>query len=95
MAVKKIQGDKKIDVFFDGGVRRGTDVMKAVALGADAVFLGRPQVWGLAVGGQKGVEKVFEILNMELYRAMILSGCLSVKDIKSKGVIYKNKLAKM
>ena len=47
---------KNIPIFFDGGVRRGTDVLKALAYGASAVFIGRPVLWGLAVNGQTGVE---------------------------------------
>jgi len=49
---------KKIEVWFDGGIDSGQDVFKAIALGADLVFLGRPALWGLACGGQKGVERV-------------------------------------
>ena len=71
----------RAEVYFDGGVRRGTDALKALALGARAVFFGRPALWGLSVSGQKGVEHVIKILNDELKRAMILSGCLSVGEI--------------
>ena len=70
-----------VEVYLDGGVRRGTDVLKALALGARAVFIGRPMLYGLTCGGQEGVEKVVEILNDELKRAMILTGCLSVSEI--------------
>jgi (S)-2-hydroxy-acid oxidase len=55
-----------MEVYFDGGVRRGTDVFKALALGANCVFIGRPVLYGLAVNGQAGVEKVLTILNDEL-----------------------------
>ena len=55
--------NKYIPIYFDGGVRRGTDVLKALALGADCVFVGRPILWGLATNGQQGVERVLEILN--------------------------------
>ena len=57
---------KKVPVFFDGGVRKGEDVLKAIALGADAVMVGRPILYGLAYDGQAGVEKVLNILNEEL-----------------------------
>ena len=76
-----------MEIFFDGGVSRGTDVLKALALGANAVFVGRAALWGLSVEGQEGVEHVLRILNDELKRAMILTGCLSIKDI-SKDVIH-------
>ena len=58
----------------DGGVRQGTDVMKALALGARAVFIGRPVLWGLACRGEEGVERVLEILRDEFRSAMMLSG---------------------
>ena len=64
----------KVDVFLDSGVRHGTDVFKALALGAKAVFIGRPILWGLAYNGQQGVEEVFTILKEEFKRTMILSG---------------------
>jgi isopentenyl diphosphate isomerase/L-lactate dehydrogenase-like FMN-dependent dehydrogenase len=71
----------RIDVLFDGGIRRGTDVVKALALGARAVQIGRPVVWGLATDGQKGVTHVFNILQQELDVAMALCGCRSLDEI--------------
>jgi 4-hydroxymandelate oxidase len=68
-------------VVVDGGVRRGIDVLKALALGADLVAVGRPVLWGLAVGGADGVQRVTEILRDELSLAMALSGCRSVDGI--------------
>jgi isopentenyl diphosphate isomerase/L-lactate dehydrogenase-like FMN-dependent dehydrogenase len=67
-------------VLMDGGIRRGTDVLKALALGASAVLVGRPILWGLAVGGQQGVARVLEILHNELSMAMALAGCASLAD---------------
>jgi 4-hydroxymandelate oxidase len=64
----------RCEVFVDGGVRRGTDVLKALALGARAVLLGRPLLWGMAVGGADGVEHVLTLLNEELKLAMALAG---------------------
>ena len=61
----------KIPLFFDGGVRRGADVFRAIALGADCVFIGRPVLWGLAYDGKKGVEQVIEIINNELKTVML------------------------
>jgi len=75
-AVKEME--KPIPVFFDGGVRKGTDVLKALAIGADVVFIGRAVLWGLATNGQAGVERVIEILNKELKEAMLATGCMSV-----------------
>ncbi len=64
----------RLDVFLDGGVRHGTDVFKALAMGARAVFIGRPILWGLAYDGQAGVERVLELLKDELQRTMKLTG---------------------
>jgi 4-hydroxymandelate oxidase len=71
----------KIPVLLDGGVRRGTDVYKALALGASAVGIGRPYIWGLASFGQPGVERVLQILDNELRLAMAGCGATSVKGI--------------
>ena len=71
----------RIPVLMDGGVRRGTDVVKALALGAAAVLVARPIAWGLAVNGEQGVVDVLELLRAELRNAMILSGCRSVADV--------------
>jgi 4-hydroxymandelate oxidase len=71
----------RAEVLLDGGVRRGTDVIKALALGARAVLLGRPVVWGLAVGGESGARRVLELLRAEVDLAMALCGCPSVDDI--------------
>jgi len=73
--------DDRVEVLLDGGVRRGTDVIKAVALGARAVLVGRPVLWGLAVGGERGVARVLQLLHDELDLAMALSGCARVDDI--------------
>ncbi len=71
----------RVPVLIDGGVRRGTDVFKALALGASAVGIGRPQVWGLAAFGQPGVEAVIDILNRELAGIMRQAGTTSIKAI--------------
>jgi 4-hydroxymandelate oxidase len=73
----------RIPVMLDSGIRRGTDVLVALALGAKAVFIGRPFVYGLAVGGAKGVERVISILRDELERAMALTGRRSLAEIDS------------
>ncbi len=69
------------EVYVDGGVRRGTDVLKALALGARAVLVGRPILWGLAVNGSDGVAHVLTLLQRELDEAMALAGCPTVADI--------------
>ena len=68
-------------VLLDGGIRRGTDVLKALALGAAAVLVGRPVLYGLAVGGEQGVTRVLGILQEELSTAMALAGCKTIADI--------------
>jgi isopentenyl diphosphate isomerase/L-lactate dehydrogenase-like FMN-dependent dehydrogenase len=73
-------GDR-CEIYMDGGVRRGTDVLKALALGARAVMIGRPVLWGLAVGGAAGLGDVLAILKTELAFAMALSGRPSIADI--------------
>ena len=70
--VRAVEGH--VEVYMDGGVRQGTDVLKALALGARAVFIGRPVLWGLAHSGEEGVERVLEILREEFRTAMMLSG---------------------
>jgi L-lactate dehydrogenase (cytochrome) len=73
-------GDK-MEILVDGGVRRGSDVLKALALGARAVLIGRPYVWGLALAGQDGVSHVLETLRAEMRQSMQLMGCHSVHDL--------------
>ncbi|QBD79118.1 alpha-hydroxy-acid oxidizing protein [Ktedonosporobacter rubrisoli] len=70
--VEAVKG--RCEVYVDGGIRRGTDILKALALGARAVLIGRPIIWGLAVDGQQGVLRVLEILRNELEMAMALAG---------------------
>ncbi|OVA08027.1 FMN-dependent dehydrogenase [Macleaya cordata] len=71
----------KVPVLFDGGIRRGTDVFKALALGAQAVLIGRPVIYGLAAKGEYGVKRVIKMLRDELELTMALCGCCSVKEI--------------
>ena len=77
--VEAIEG--KIPVLIDGGIRRGTDIFKALALGANAVCIGRPFCWGLGAMGQEGVEMVLDILKGELIRDMRLAGTPTIADI--------------
>jgi (S)-2-hydroxy-acid oxidase len=74
-------------VFIDGGIRRGTDVFKALALGATAVGIGRPQAWGVAAFGQAGVERVIDILNRELADIMKQAGTPTLASITREHVL--------
>lgn len=71
----------RVPVLVDGGIRRGTDVAVALALGADAVLVGRPPLWGLAAGGSAGAERVLELLRAELERTLALCGCASPAEL--------------
>lgn len=73
--------DGRIEVLLDGGVRRGVDVLAALAFGARAVLIGRPYLWGLAVAGEQGVAQVLELLRAELALAMALAGAPTIADI--------------
>jgi isopentenyl diphosphate isomerase/L-lactate dehydrogenase-like FMN-dependent dehydrogenase len=74
--------NRAVPVLLDGGIRRGSDVFKAIALGATAVMVGRPHLWGLSVAGQEGVEWVIDLLNNELDRVMGLAGAKNLKAIR-------------
>lgn len=80
----------RIPVIFDGGIKSGSDVFKALALGADLCLIGRSALWGLAWDGQKGVEGVLHILERELDRTMALMGARSLKDIE-RGMLGRPK----
>jgi isopentenyl diphosphate isomerase/L-lactate dehydrogenase-like FMN-dependent dehydrogenase len=73
--------DGRIDVLMDGGIRRGTDVVKALALGARAVLVGRAPLWGLVVGGEAGAARVLELLRDEIQLALQLAGCRTPADV--------------
>lgn len=77
--VEKLQG--RLPLIVDGGIRRGTDVVKALGLGAKAVMVGRPYLYALAAAGAAGVARVFELLRTELQMAMALTGRTSIKNI--------------
>ena len=78
--VVEAAGDR-CEIYVDGGIRRGSDVLKAIALGARAVLVGRPILWGLSVDGEKGALHVLEILRRELDEAMLLCGCTKLSEI--------------
>lgn len=84
--VVKSVAESNVDVYFDGGITHGSDIFIAVALGAKAVFVGRPAIWGLTVGGEEGVRRILQILKNQLLSTMKLAGVKSVKDINKSMV---------
>jgi 4-hydroxymandelate oxidase len=77
----------RVEVLVDGGVRRGTDILKALALGARAVLIGRPIAWGLAVGGEEGARSVLELVRAELLRDLTLCGLGSPAEVKRSLIV--------
>ena len=75
------------EVLLDGGVRRGSDIIKALCLGADGVFIGRPYVYGLAAGGGQGVKDVIGLLRADLLRTMVLMGCSDVAELNRSWLV--------
>lgn len=92
--VSKAVGDKLV-VMMDGGITQGTDVFKAIALGAKMVFLGRPILWGLSISGQNGVEDILKIVHNEFDTALALAGTSTVYDITKEYVIHERELSKL
>ena len=88
-AISDAVGDK-IEIILDGGVRRGTHVLKALSAGAKACSFGRMFLFGLSAGGQNGVEKVLQNMKDEIERNMILMGCKSLNDLNSSKIIYRD-----
>eukprot|EP00057_Strongylocentrotus_purpuratus_P034406 XP_795057.2 PREDICTED: hydroxyacid oxidase 1 [Strongylocentrotus purpuratus] len=89
--VSAVKG-RGVEVYMDGGVRSGTDALKALGLGARAVLIGRPALWGLACDGPAGVTKVLSILRFELDTALGISGCTSIQDIPPSLIARKSYL---
>ena len=88
--VVAVQG--RLPVLLDGGVRRGSDVVMALALGAHAVLVARPQLWGLAVAGQAGVERVLAIYRDEIDRVMGLLGARTLPEIRQlEGLVPRDR----
>ena len=88
-AIRDAVGDK-LEVILDGGVRRGTHVLKALAAGATACSFGKAFLFSLGAGGQQGVERLLENMHKEIRRNMILMGCKSVKDLDRSKIVYRN-----
>ena len=84
-AIRAAVGDD-MELIVDGGIRRGTHVLKALALGANGVSIGRPYLYGLAAGGEAGVDHALQLLKSELQRCMALLGCPTLQDINNKHV---------
>ena len=84
------EGVPPVEIIVDGGVRRGRDIFKALALGAKAVLVGRPLIYGLAAGGEEGVKRVIELLEEELVTCMQLCGCQTVEQIDRSFVVHKS-----
>ena len=87
-AIVDAVGDR-LEVLFDGGIRRGTDVATALALGARAVLAGRMPLWGLAARGEEGAREVLELLREELAVALHLTGCRSVADLSAASLVRR------
>jgi 4-hydroxymandelate oxidase len=81
--------EDRIPVLLDGGIRRGTDIIKALAFGARAVLIGRPYLWGLALNGAEGVKRVVDILRAELVNSMKSCGVTSLKEI-NRGALWNH-----
>ncbi|RZA29825.1 MAG: alpha-hydroxy-acid oxidizing protein, partial [Proteobacteria bacterium] len=75
-------------LIIDGGVRRGSHVLKAIALGADGCSIGRPYLYGLAAGGEDGVARVLDIFQAEIERCMALMGRTRIADVDSEDVLH-------
>uniref|UniRef100_A0A023FM60 (S)-2-hydroxy-acid oxidase n=1 Tax=Amblyomma cajennense TaxID=34607 RepID=A0A023FM60_AMBCJ len=86
---------ERLEVYLDGGVRTGTDVIKALALGAKAVFVGRPALWGLAYNGTDGVRKMLDIFRTEINRTLALMGHSSVFTLRPQDVIRQERYGLM
>ncbi|CAG9767625.1 unnamed protein product [Ceutorhynchus assimilis] len=86
---------KRIEVYMDGGVSDGTDVFKALAMGAKMVFIGRPALWGLTCGGEDGVRKILTILRTEFEYALAISGCSEVADIRRSMIVHESYYSKL
>ncbi|XP_046818746.1 peroxisomal (S)-2-hydroxy-acid oxidase GLO1 [Vespa crabro] len=81
----------KIEIYMDGGIRQGIDVFKALALGANMVFIGRPMLWGLCYAGEKGALNILEMMKKEIDQVFTLTGCTTIKDVTSDMVVHESR----
>ncbi len=88
-AISDAVGDK-LEIILDGGIRRGTHVLKALAAGATACSFGKAFLFSLGAGGQKGVERLLDNMQKEIRRNMILMGCKKIEDLDASKIIYRN-----
>ncbi len=88
-AISDAVGDK-LEIILDGGIRRGTHVLKALAAGATACSFGKAFLFSLGAGGQKGVERLLDNMQNEIRRNMILMGCKKIEDLDASKIIYRN-----
>ena len=83
--------DGQLEILMDGGIRRGTDVLKALALGARAVLIGRPVLWGLGAGGTDGILRMVELIRGELVSAMGHAGVTSAMDVPRSIIVRQER----
>tara|TARA_B100001287_G_scaffold253856_1_gene236851 strand:+ start:235 stop:1386 length:1152 start_codon:yes stop_codon:yes gene_type:complete len=88
-AISDAVGDK-LEIILDGGIRRGTHVIKALAAGAKACSFGKMFLFSLSAGGQQGVEHLLKIMHDEIYRNMVLMGCKNLNELNNSKIIYRN-----
>ena len=84
-------GNEKMEIILHGGIRKGIDILKALALGAKAVMVGRPILWGLAIKGEEGVKQVLNILRSEVDLAMALCGYTSIDQINEEVLFFPSR----
>ena len=87
--IKKKISNKKIKIFVDGGVRKGSDILKLLCLGADFIGIGRPAIHGLICDGKEGVKNIFNVLNSELLTSMTNGGFKNFLNVKLVGLNFK------
>ena len=88
-AIRDAVGDK-LEIIVDGGIRRGTHVLKALAAGATACSFGKAFLFSLGAGGQQGVERLLQNMHYEIRRNMILIGCKNLKELDRNKIIYRS-----
>ena len=86
--IREAVGDK-LEIILDGGIRRGTHVLKALAAGAKACSFGKMFLFSLGAGGQQGVERALQNMHDEIHRNMVLMGCKNLKELNSSKLIYR------